>query len=321
MKYLILILTTLLLGAGLADKKKSIKVKREYEYVTTDNGAKEKKHKSTITYSASRQVISETRECGDPTCCKGFNKVFTLFDSKNEYYYKGDKMILRVFRTCDTLPCYKHRFEYKYDDKKRLVEERELTYTVETDTKRYHEGKWIPANIGDSTLTKIEIQQYVYNEFDSIKEKKFIIQDKYPSVDERSWTVKLKYDEKKRRIEEDHGTFKRIKLKAKWFYDENGRLFKTESNLALDKVSTEVTFDKFGNVSTKKWQLNDSFTVTKFEYNADNLNTIARQEGNRIKSKTIKYYYNDNKDLIRTAELTDNDETPIVEYEYEYHQE
>lgn len=134
MKYLILILTTLLIGTRPADKGKSKREKREYTVEIQDNGDTIRTLVKTTRYTTDGKIISEIKACKDSTCCP-YNKAFKLYSVKREFSYKDQGLILRRFWSCDSLPVYKNFHEYNFDNRKRLVEKRELTYNFETDSK------------------------------------------------------------------------------------------------------------------------------------------------------------------------------------------
>ncbi|HQV53374.1 MAG TPA: hypothetical protein PLD17_14060, partial [Flavobacteriales bacterium] len=316
MKYLVILLTTLLIGTRPADNKIK-KEKREYNLETQKNGTTLKKLVKTTKFSLDGQVVSEIEACKDSICCH-YNKPFKLYDVKREFRYKDQRLILRVFWSCDSLPCYKDFHEYKFDNKKRLIEKRELTYNFETKDKKYEKGQWLSAKIGDSTLTEKNIHQYTYTEFDSVKEEKIIVWSKHSDRGENSWTVNYKYDKNKRLVEEIHPGIGPMKLKATWDYDNKGRLIKMNSNLMHgDNEVMEWFYDDRDRVSSVK----DGVMTTNYQYdNNDNL-IQASTIGNRYKDTVTKYYYNEFKDLIR-EEVSYANEPPYVKvFEYSYHQE
>ncbi len=294
--------------------KKNIKEKREFDVVLS-NGSTLRKLKMTTTYTIDGKVTSETEACNDSNCCY-YNKSFTLHKNKNEYWYKDGKLTLRVFRTCNSLPSYKDFHEYKFDNKKRLTEEKELTFNYETENQKYEKGKWVPAKIGDSTLTEINIHQFIYDQYDSIVEEKIIIQRKYPDKKDISWKVKYQYDKNRNLTKIEQPGI--ISVSENRFYDEKNRLIKIKSNLTGDNVTTDVEYDDDGNISSVREEINDKIVTTKYRYNNHKLLISEESEGNKIKKATIKYFYNEFNDLIRKETSYDSKPPFIEEYEYTY---
>jgi hypothetical protein len=314
MKYLIIILTALLIGTRPTDSLKNKKEKREYEIEVQSNATIIKKLSKTTKYSIDGQVVSETEACKDSICCP-YNKSFSLYTVKREFWYKDQRLILRVFWSCDSLPVYKNFHEYKFDTRKRLIEKKELTYNFEIDSKKYENGQWISAKIGDSTLTEKNIHQYTYTAFDSVREEKITVWSKYSNSDERSWTVTYKYDKDRRLIETEHPPYGDMKLKAQWLYDKRGRVIKMESNLTGDKLTIELSYDDKGRVSSHK---NGTLTTT-FEYGSNGKLLLASTKGNKYKNSQTSYHYNEFGDITR-EEVSYNNEPPFVTvYEYIYH--
>jgi hypothetical protein len=321
MKYLLIILTTLLIGSKSTDLKKIIKEKREYDVEIQTNGTTVKKLSKTTNYSMHGQVISEIETCNDSICCP-HNKPFRIHKKKIGYWYKDKRLVLRVFRNCDTLASYKDFHDYKLDNKGRLIEEIELTYNFETDGKKYEYGQWVSAKIGDSTLTETNIHQYTYTEFDSVKEEKVIIQSKYADKAEKSWIIKYSYDKDKRLVEVQHPPFENLKLSKKIQYDDKSQVVKITSNLTTETVDIDITYDKVGNVSNFKEKFLGRVISTKYEYNNKRLLTLKEsesKEGSKVGLRTIKYFYNENADLIRIETSYDNKEPHVDEYEYSYY--
>ena len=314
MKYLIIILTTLLIGARPTDSKKIKTEKREYDLEAQTNGTTVKKLVKTTKYSIDGQVTSEVEACKDSICCH-YNKSFHLYDVKREYWYKDKRQVLRVFWSCDSLPCYKDFHEYKFDNKKRLIEKRELTYNFETDDKKYEKGQWVLAKIGDSTLTEKNIHQYTYTEFDSVKEEKITVWSKYSGSGEKSWTIDYRYDKNRRLVEEIHPGFGTTKLKAGWVHDNKGRLTKMSSNLMGDNVTMEWFYDDRDRVLSLK----DGRMTTNYKYDSNDNLVLASTDGNRYKDTQTRYFYNEFKDLIREEVSYDNDPPYVKVYEYIYH--
>jgi hypothetical protein len=314
MKYFILILTTLLIGAQPVDKEKFKREKREYNVEVQGNGATVKKLVKTTRYSIDGQITSEIEACKDSICCP-YNKPFKLYSAKREFTYKEQRLILRVFWSCDSLPVYKNFHEYKFDSRKRLIEEKELTYNFVTGSKKYENGQWVSAKIGDSTLTEKNMHQYTYTAFDSVREEKITVWSKYSNSDERSWTVTYKYDNDRRLIETEHPPYGDMKLKAQWWYDERGRVTKMESNLTGDKRIIELSYNDKGRVSLHK---NGTMTTT-FEYRNDGKLLLASTKGNKYKESQTKYNYNEFGDITR-EEVSYSNEAPFVTvYEYNYY--
>jgi YD repeat-containing protein len=314
MKYLIIILTTLLIWTRPIDPKKIKKEKREYEIEVQSNGTIIKKLKKTTTYSIDGHVVSEIEACKDSICCP-YNKTFKLYSVKREFLYKDQRLILRKFWSCDSLPVYKDFHEYKFDNRKRLVEKRELTYNFETDSKKYENGQWVSAKIGDSTLTEKNIHQYNYTAFDSVREEKITVWSKYSNSVERSWTVTYKYDQDKRLIEMEHPPYGDMKLKAQWFYDERGRVTKTESNLTGEKRTIELSYDDKGRVSSQ----NNGTMTTRLEYDNNGKILLVSTKGNRYNDSQTKYHYNEFGDVTREEVSSNNETTFVTAYEYIYY--
>lgn len=314
MKYLFIILTTLLIGASQIGSKRIKKEMREYDVKVRSDGSEIKELKRTTQFSATGQIDSEIEACTDSICCH-YNKSFRLHKNKNEYWYNDSRLILRVFRTCNTLPSYKDFHEYKFDGKKRLIETRELTYNFETDNEKYENGKWVSVKIGDSTLTETNIHLYTYTEFDSVKEEKIIIRSKYSSKPEKSWTVKFNYDTNNRLIEKEHTPYGVLKLKAQWFYDKKGRVSKMESNLTGEDVKIEWSYDENNRVLSQK----DGVMTTNFEYDSKGNLILSSTIGNKYKDSQTRHYYNEFGDVLR-EEVSYNHEPAFVKvYEYIYY--
>ena len=312
MKYLTFILTTLLIEVRPVDKEKPKREKREYKVEVQGNDVSIKRLVKTTRYSIEGEVISEIEACKDSICCP-YNKTFKLYSVKREFYYKDQRLILQIFWSCDSLPVYKDFHEYEFDNRKRLVEKRELTYNFETDSKKYENGQWVSAKIGDSTLTEKKIHQYTYTAFDSVREEKITVWSKYSN--ERSWTVTYKYDKDNRLIETEHPPYGVMKLKDQWVYDERGRVTKMESNLTGDKRTIEFSYDDKGRVLSQ-----DNGTMkTTFEYDSNGKILLVTTKGNKYKDSQTKYYYNESGDINR-EEVSYNNETPFVTvYEYIYY--
>ena len=97
MQYLLLIFITFITTNKFDTKK--IKEKRYYNVETQSNGLPFRKLKATTIYSMTGQIISETKACKDSNCCSK-DEAFYLYTNKNEYWYQGDKLVLRVFYYC-----------------------------------------------------------------------------------------------------------------------------------------------------------------------------------------------------------------------------
>ncbi len=311
MKYLLIILTTLIFGTSLTDLKRIKKEKREYDVNVQSNGTEIRKLKKTTKYSIDGQVISEIEACKDSICCS-YNKSFSLYSVKREFWYKDQRLALRVFWSCDSLPVYKNFHGYKFDNRKRLIEKSELTYNFETDSKKYENGQWVSTKIGDSTLTEKNIHQYTYTSFDSVREEKITVWSKYSNSNERSWTITYKYDKDRRPIEMEHPPYGDMKLKAQWLYNKRGRVIKMESNLTGDKRTIEFSYDDNGRVSSQ----NSGTMTTIFEYGSNGKLLLASTKGNNYKDSQTRYYYNEFGDITR-EEVSYNNEAPFVTvYEY-----
>lgn len=316
---LILFLSSILIDSGFATtEKKAKKETREYEVETNANGTITRKLIKIIKYSIDGNVISSTEVCNDSICCE-HNKTFRLHMSKNEYRYENHKLVLRVFRRCDSLPCYKAFYEYKYDSKNRLIEKKEITYDFETDSEKYENGKWVVANRGDSTLDEISTSKYEYNEFDSIQEEHINIQGEYRENKEISWTQTYKYDKNKNKISQEWLTYESLKVKSQWFYDEKNRVVKYIFNPHGEDEITEFSYNSKGNLSSKRLQISERGSIKNYEYNENNLLSVETEEVKNMGKSITKYFYNANKDLIREEKSWDKGPFGITEYEYEYY--
>jgi len=314
---ILIILFTLTTNAQVPEKpKKSIKEKRDYAIEVQLGGSTLRILKTTTTYSIGGNIISEIEACNDSNCCY-YNKSFKLHKNKNEYWYTDDRLVLRIFRTCNSMPSFKEFHEYKFDNKKRLIEEKEQTFNYETDTQKYEKGKWIPAKIGDSTLTEVSIHQYKYNLFDSVLEEKIIIERKFPNKKNVSWKILYQYDKNRNLIKTEHpGT---ITVSENRYYDDKNRLTKIKSNLTGENITTDIEYDGNGNISSIRNVINDKTITTKYQYDNDNLLISKESGGNKIQKITIKYFYNEFNDLTRKETSYDNKSPFIEEFEYTYY--
>lgn len=311
MQYLLLIFATLLATNKLDTKK--IKEKREYRIETQSNGLPIRKLKTTTVYSTTGQKISETESCEDSNCCYD-NKGFSMYTDKNEYWYHDNKLILRVFYRCNLLPVYKDFYEYKLDNKKRIIEEKQMTFNYQTRNEKFENGKWVPAKIGDSTLTTTNIHQYIYNQYDSLEEEKIIIHNEYPiKEEEKSWSINYKYDKNRNLIRtEQPGSYENRN------YDSTNRIIKLESAWTEEKFTLEFSYDENGNISIVQQQYGNGTVTTTYQYNNKKQPIGEESKGSNIDTVRIKYFYNEFDDLVRKETSYNNKPPFIEEYEYVY---
>ncbi|MBK7240956.1 MAG: hypothetical protein IPI00_12435 [Flavobacteriales bacterium] len=230
MKYLVILLTTLLIGTRPADNKIK-KEKREYNLETQKNGTTLKKLVKTTKFSLDGQVVSEIEACKDSICCH-YNKPFKLYDVKREFRYKDQRLILRVFWSCDSLPCYKDFHEYKFDNKKkRLVEEihpgigpMKLKATWDYDNK----GRLIKMNSnlmhGDN-----EVMEWFYDD-----------RDRVSSVKDGVMTTNYQYDNNDNLIQASTIGNRYKDTVTKYYYNEFKDLIREEVSYANEPPYVKV---------------------------------------------------------------------------------
>lgn len=312
MQYLLLIFIPFIATVKFDTKK--IKEKREYNVETQSNGLSIRKLKATTIYSMTGKIISETKACKDSNCCSK-DEAFYLYTNKNEYWYQGDRLVLRVFYYCNLLPVYKDFYEYKLDNKKRIIEEKQMTFNYQTSNKKFENGKWVSAKIGDSTLTTTNIHQYIYNQYDSLEEEIIIIRNEYPIKEkEKSWSINYKYDENRNLIRtEQPGSYENR------YYDSANRIIKLESAWTEEKFAFEFSYDENGNISIVQRQSGNRTVTTTYQYNNKKQTIHEESKGKNVGTTSIKYYYNEFNDLVKKETSYDNKPPFIEEYEYVYY--
>lgn len=317
MRYTILVFAvTIITNNSFKVDKKKIKEKRDYEIETQSNGLTIRKLKETTIYSPTGQIISETEACEDSQCCY-YNKSFNLYKSKREYWYKDNRLVSRVFCDCDSLPVYKDYYEYRLDNKKRIIEKKQITFNYQTRNEKYENGKWIAAKIGDSTLTTINIHQYTYDQYDSLKEEKIIIHNESPIKEEKSWSIYYEYDSNRNLIKTEQPGI--IDAFENRYYDSINRIIKIESNWTEEKFSMNFRYDENGNISSVQQQFDNGTVTTTYQYNSKKQIVIEESDGSQADDVRIKYFYNEFDDLIRRETSYNNKPPFIEECEYTYY--
>ena len=190
-----------------------------------------------------------------------------------------------------------------------------MTFNYQTSNKKFENGKWVSAKIGDSTLTTTNIHQYIYNQYDSLEEEKIIIRNEYPIKEkEKSWSINYKYDENRNLIRtEQPGSYENK------YYDSANRIIKLESAWTKEKFAFEFSYDENGNISIVQRQSGNRTVTTTYQYNNKKQTINEESKGKNVGTTSIKYYYNEFNDLVKKETSYDNKPPFIEEYEYVYY--